>query len=73
MPLGPDGEKIVCASCAFMGASDPARPFCRRYPAQLVTDGGNVKALYPVVNPQNDWCGEHSQYCAPKINRSTEH
>lgn len=73
MPTAPDGEKITCKSCAFMDASNPARPFCRRYPAQLISENDNIRALYPVVNPLEDWCGEHSQYCVPRIKPSTEH
>ena len=38
--------------------------FCRRYPAQLVNnqmpDGIKLQALYPVVDAEKDWCGEHT-------------
>lgn len=48
----------------FMDGTDTDRPFCRRYPAQLVNNQANdgvirLQALYPVVNPDSDWCGEY--------------
>ena len=41
------------------------KPFCRRYPAQLVNQQirpGQItlQALYPVIDAEKDWCGEHS-------------
>lgn len=48
----------------FMDSTDTDRPFCRRYPAQLVNQQigeGQIilQALYPVVDPDKDWCGEY--------------
>ena len=52
----------TCKTCKYMQTGDTT--FCRRYPAQLVNnqmpDGIKLQALYPVVSPDTDWCGEHS-------------
>jgi len=55
---------MLCGTCFFMDATGD-RTFCRRYPAQLVNQQvgpGQItlQALYPVVDPEKDWCGEHS-------------
>ena len=51
----------TCKTCKYMQTGDTM--FCRRYPAQLVNnqmpDGIKLQALYPVVDPSVDWCGEH--------------
>lgn len=50
----------LCGTCYFLDFTNPIKMFCRRYPAQLVVvDKSNIQALYPVVNPHTDWCGEH--------------
>lgn len=53
-------EYKYCATCRFLDITNPQQMFCRRYPAQLVvTEPGKIRALYPVVTPMQDWCGEH--------------
>jgi hypothetical protein len=56
-------EDLSCMTCIFIDKSDELRPFCRRYPAQLVNQQTSatsmeLRALYPVVSDK-DWCGEH--------------
>ena len=46
-----------CGSCRYLDPATDGRPFCRRYPAKLVVHNGDIKALYPVVDPKIDWCG----------------
>ena len=53
----------TCKTCKYMQTGDTT--FCRRYPAQLVNQQAGpgqiiLQALYPVVDPEKDWCGEHS-------------
>ena len=53
----------TCKTCKYMQTGDTT--FCRRYPAQLVNQQAGpgqiiLQALYPVVDPAKDWCGEHS-------------
>lgn len=55
---------VTCGTCKYLDASNE-RPFCRRFPAQLVvvrpmhdSDNG-VRSFYPTKNPVLDWCGEH--------------
>ena len=54
----------TCKTCKYMQTGDTM--FCRRYPAQLVNQQVGVgqiiilQALYPVVDAEKDWCGEHS-------------
>lgn len=53
-------EYKYCGTCRYLDFTNPSQMFCRRYPAQLITvDANNIRALYPVVNPTQDWCGEH--------------
>jgi hypothetical protein len=53
----------VCKDCKFMDPGNDNRPFCRFNPAQLVNiiqpDGTPLlRALFPVVDPNEDWCGQ---------------
>ena len=54
----------TCKTCKYMDKESGVNPFCRRYPAQLINnqqpDGIKLQALYPVVDPEKDWCGEHT-------------
>lgn len=55
-----------CGTCRFIDKTDEKKPFCRRYPAQLVnqqTMPGVIAlaALFPVVDPKQDWCGEYDE------------
>lgn len=57
-----------CGTCRFID-SNSTEQFCRRYPATLINqlDSGvaKIRALFPVVNPDADWCGEYK--AAPRI------
>ena len=55
----------TCKTCKYMDKESGVNPFCRRYPAQLVNQQAGpgqiiLQALYPVVDAEKDWCGEHS-------------
>lgn len=55
-----------CGTCRYadmesaenLPPGQPPRPFCRRYPAQLVIWNGGIRAQYPIVDLTKDWCGE---------------
>ena len=53
----------TCKTCKYMDKESGANTFCRRYPAQLVNringTTADLQALYPVVSPDTDWCGEY--------------
>ena len=56
----------VCKNCKFYLSSWTSKGKCRRFPPQVVNDGGGllssgeVESKFPVVNPA-DWCGEFKQ------------
>jgi len=59
--------KQRCINCKYIGAQahatgkrvDP-EPVCRRYAPRTVsgTGTGYSGEMFPVVDPENDWCGE---------------
>jgi hypothetical protein len=46
-----------CGTCKYPDMGQDGRAFCRRYPATLVQNNGQVQALYPIVDLAKDWCG----------------
>jgi len=63
-------EMGKCKSCKFlgvqahaMGKKVDAEPACRRHAPYIIagTGTGYVGELYPVVNPETDWCGDWLQ------------
>ena len=59
---------MICKTCKYLGVQASANgnpvdaePSCRRYAPRTVsgTGTGYSGEMFPVVNPETDWCGEY--------------
>ena len=58
----PDTTDFHCRTCIYLGINQYDDKVCRRHAP--VPDPTESSVLWPQVDPDHDWCGEHPMIAA---------
>ena len=51
----------ACKDCGYFGSNDNTCRFNAPTPLDTTTPSNKQDAIWPIVDPVNDWCGEFKQ------------